>query len=127
MERLSTPTSILDVRAATGHHVLVSLPVSCLAGRLRNTHALSDSICSLFKDEPRAHPIFHPIHLAAYDAEQCSGIDQDAYPVLFDDLVEFALGVGGQVGEVVGESGAATVTDRDAEELGFSLFCRCRR
>ena len=85
VERLSTPTSVLDVR--------------------------------VFEDEPRAHPILHPIHLTPHNAKQRPGIDQDFDSVLFHDLVEPIDSIEGEVREVVGESRAASVTDGDAEEL----------
>ena len=112
VERLSTPTSILDVRAIeTQIRNPRSAPVRTTFLCRRSTRD------SLFEDEPRAHPILHPIHLTPHNAKQRPGIDQDFDSVLFHDLVEPIDSIEGEVREVVGESRAASVTDGDAEEL----------
>lgn len=114
VERLSTPTSVLDVRATKTH--IRNDPGSA---PVRTTFLCRRSTCdSLFEDEPRAHPILHPIHLTPHDAKQRPGIDEDLDSVLFHDLVEPIDRIEGKVREVVGESRAASVADGDSEQLG---------
>jgi hypothetical protein len=113
VEGLSTPTSVLDVRATKTHIRKPRSATRISKGKCRRPPAQN----SLFEDEPRAHPIFHPIHLTPHDAKQRPRVDQDLHSVLFHDLVEPIDSIEGEVREVVGEPCAASVADGDAEEL----------